>query len=205
MSREAQGSGTGVEPAGEVGMFVFLAAEGLLFGGLLLTYLVGRLRFSEAFSAGSHDLSLPLGTANTAILLTSSFAVALSTIAAKVGRSRVARLLLAATAVLGVIFLAIKGLEYWDEAARSLLPFTDSDLQSPTADLPRTRMFFDVYLALTLTHALHLISGIVVVIGIAAAWRRLVRPEAALTLAALYWHFVDVLWVFLFPLLYLVR
>jgi cytochrome c oxidase subunit 3 len=205
VSETAQGRSVGVEPAGEFGVFVFLASEGLLFGGLLLAYAVARLQPDADFAAGSRELSLPLGTANTAVLLTSSFCAALAAIASDAGRQRWARLGLAATAALGLVFLAIKAAEYWDEAQKGLLPIRDAAVRYPTAKTPPLRLFFDVYFALTLTHALHVVSGIAVLCGIAAGWRRLARPAHVLRLATLYWHFIDVIWVVLFPLLYLVR
>jgi cytochrome c oxidase subunit 3 len=191
--------------AGEFGVFVFLVSEGLLFGGLVLTYVIARLGPGAEFGKASAELSLPLGTLNTAVLLTSSFCAALATIWADAGRDRLARLGFAATGLLGLVFLAIKGTEYWDEAQKGLLPFRDMAARYPTTSPPQFRQFFDVYLALTGTHALHVISGVLLVGGIALFWRRLARPTHTLKMAALYWHFIDVIWVVLFPLLYLVR
>ncbi|MBN9305548.1 MAG: hypothetical protein BGO82_03555 [Devosia sp. 67-54] len=204
MSAEAQGHATGVEPSGEFGVFVFLVSEGLLFSALILGYLVARLAPGADFAAGSRELSLPLGTLNTAVLLSSSFCIALATIWGS-ERSRWARLAALATVALGIVFLCIKGYEYFEEAQKGLLPFRDMSDRYPKAEPQHLRLFFDVYLALTGTHALHVISGIGLVGGIALFWRRLARPAHTLKLAALYWHFIDVIWVFLFPLLYLAR
>ena len=205
MSEAAQGHGTGVERSGEFGVFVFLASEGMLFGALVLGYLIARLSPGADFGAASRELSLPLGTLNTAVLLTSSFCAALATIAADARQDRWARLALVATALLGLAFLGIKAFEYWDEASKGLLPLRKAADRYPAATPPHLRLFFDVYLALTGTHALHLVSGIGLVGGIAIFWSRLARPAHTLKMAALYWHFIDVVWVFLFPLLYLVR
>jgi cytochrome c oxidase subunit 3 len=205
MSAEIQGQGTGVEPSGQFGVFIFLASEGMLFGALILAYLGARIENAPAFLAGSHELSLPLGTTNTAVLLTSSFCAALATIWAEDKRQERARLVLGATAILGVVFIAIKGYEYWDEASRNLLPLPDLALRDPFHQVESTRVFFDAYLALTGTHALHLLSGIALMTGIARFWGRLQHPGHVVRLAALYWHFIDLVWVFLFPLLYLVR
>jgi cytochrome c oxidase subunit 3 len=204
MSAEAQGHGTGVQPSGEFGVFVFLVSEGLLFSALILGYLVARLAPGADFAAGSHELSLPLGTINTAVLLTSSFCIALATIWGE-EHGRWARLACLATAALGVAFLCIKGYEYFEEAQKGLLPFRDMSDRYPRVDPPHLRLFFDVYLALTGTHGVHVISGVGLVGGIAVFWGRLARPTHTLKMAALYWHFIDVIWVFLFPLLYLVR
>ncbi len=205
MADAAQGEGTDVEPSGQFGLFVFLASEGLLFGGLLLVYTVARLVHPEIFVAGAKELSLPLGTANTAILLTSSLAVALATLWSEQQHAARARLSLLVTVCLGAAFLVIKGMEYAQEASRGLLPMPDPSLRDPFATAEPHRLFFNIYLALTGTHALHLITGMLVLGFIALWWRRLHRPAHTLKLAGLYWHFIDVIWVFLFPLLYLVR
>ena len=205
MSATAQGEGTGAERSGEFGMFVFLASEGLLFGALVLGYLIARLSPGADFGAGSRELSLPLGTINTGILLTSSFCAALATIAADAKQDRLARLALVATALLGLAFIGIKALEYWDEAGKGLLPIRNDAARYPATTPPHLRLFFDIYFALTGTHALHLVSGIGLLGGIAALWSRLTRPAHTLKMVVLYWHFIDVVWVFLFPLLYLVR
>lgn len=191
--------------AGEFGVFVFLVSEGLLFSALVLGYVVARLAPNADFAAGSGQLSLPLGSINTAVLLTSSFCAALATIWGDGGRHRRARLMLLATAVLGVAFLCIKGYEYFEEAQRGLLPFRDMSDRYPRLEVAPHRLFFDVYLALTGTHALHVVSGAALVAGVAAFWRRLAHPAHTLRMVVLYWHFIDVIWVFLFPLLYLVR
>jgi cytochrome c oxidase subunit 3 len=196
---------TGLRASGEFGVFVFLVSEGLLFGALVLGYAVVRVTSGSDFAGGSHQLSLPLGTLNTCVLLTSSLAAALATIWGDAKRDGWARLALAATAALGLVFLCIKGYEYFDEAQKGLLPFRDTSDRYPKASPQQFREFFDAYLALTGTHALHLVSGVGLMGGIALFWRRLARPAHTLKMAALYWHFIDVIWVFLFPLLYLVR
>jgi cytochrome c oxidase subunit 3 len=195
----------GVRASGEFGVFVFLVSEGLLFGALVLAYTIARLAPGSDFAGASRELSLPLGTLNTCILLTSSLAAALATIWADAGRSNAARWALLVTAGLGLVFLCIKGYEYFDEAQKGLLPFRDATDRYPKAIVQPHRAFFDAYLALTGTHALHLLSGIGVMAGIALFWKKLARPTHTLKMAALYWHFIDIVWVFLFPLLYLVR
>ncbi len=205
MSAEAEVRTRRARAAADFGMWVFLASEGLIFGGLLLAYVFARLQPGADFAAASKLLSLPLGTANTAILLTSSLVVALATIWAEAGRVRATRIALVVTAGLGLVFLGIKSIEYIDEAARGLLPLFDGSPRYPFLPHPPTHLFFGAYLALTGTHALHLIGGITLMLGVAVLWHRLERPERVLRTCALYWHFVDVIWVVLFPLLYLVR
>jgi cytochrome c oxidase subunit 3 len=189
------------------GVWVFIGSEALLFGGLLLSYLVGRLRHGEGFAAGSHELSFWLGTVNTAILLTSSLTMALADAAAEGGAWRAARRLLLATAALGLAFLAIKFTEYREEIGKGFAPLLGIPLTVETPDPAGTALFGNLYFVMTGLHAVHLASGICVVAGIAWAWER-TEPASRLRRVGstgLYWHFVDVVWVFLYPLLYLVK
>lgn len=204
---EARGEAlpTGLKASGEFGVFVFLVSEGLLFGALILGYIVMRLSPGADFAGASQELSLLLGTLNTCVLLTSSLAAALATMWADGRRENVARIAMLVTAGLGVVFLCIKGYEWFDEAHKGLLPFRDMSDRYPKASPQQHRAFFDAYLVLTGTHGLHLITGIGLMLGLAVFWKRLAHPAHTLKMAALYWHFIDVIWVFLFPLLYLVR
>lgn len=204
-AQSARGEGTGTVPAGEFGVWIFLASETLLFGAVILAYAVARLGHGEAFAAASAMLSLPLGTINTAVLLTSSLAAAVAVIMAERDEARLARLAILATALLGVVFLGIKALEYDNEAKEGLLPILGLTFSFPGADPQHARLFFDLYLALTGLHALHLLTGIGLMMVLAAGWKRFQRPARTLRLSALYWHLIDVVWVFLFPILYLVR
>ncbi|HEU6454710.1 MAG TPA: cytochrome c oxidase subunit 3 [Roseateles sp.] len=207
MSVETQGEPlpTGLKASGELGVFVFLVSEGLLFGALILGYTVMRLSPGADFAGASKELSLLLGTLNTCVLLTSSLAAALATMWADGKRDGYARIAILVTAALGLVFLCIKSYEWFDEAQKGLLPFRDVSDRYPKASPQEHREFFDAYLVLTGTHGLHLISGIGLMLGITVFWKHLVHPAHTLKMAALYWHFIDVIWVFLFPLLYLVR
>ncbi len=191
--------------AASLGMWVFLATEMLFFGAPLLVYLIGRFEHAAAFSTGSHRLETALGVVNTAVLLTSSLAMAYADEAAERGRARLAASCLAVTALLGVVFLLIKAHEYKTEYAEGLLAF--SPLHAPAAS-GGEQLFFNVYLFLTGLHALHLAIGIGAVLAAAAAFA-VPRPREAraaqVRITALYWHFVDVVWIFLLPLLYLVK
>jgi cytochrome c oxidase subunit 3 len=200
-----QGEGTGVGPTGEMGVFIFIGSEAMLFGGLILAYVIGRLQHHDAFVAASAELSLFTGTLNTAILLTSSFAVALATIWGEAGDARKARRAIVATALLGLAFLGVKAYEYADEAARHLLPVLGRPFDYHGPDPEHDHLFFDGYLELTITHGLHVFTGICIMLVLALFWRRFERPAHWLKLGALYWHFIDVIWVFLFPILYMVR
>jgi len=194
------------EPAdpdtGKLGMWVFLASEVLFFGGLFVAYLYGRTHFPAGWAAGSRHTDVGLGTVNTAVLLTSSAAVALAVACEEDERRRrwTARLL-ALTASLGVVFLLLKGVEWHDEWREHLVP-------GPTFALgvAGAQQFFALYFVMTGLHGVHMVCGIAA-LAVLAHGRSRSRPWARarqVEVAALYWHFVDVAWIFLYPLLYLV-
>ena len=186
----------------QLGMWVFLATEVLFFGGLLFAYLYGRSHWPDGFALAGRHTDVLLGTLNTAVLLTSSFAVALAAAAAECGRRDWVARLLWATAALGLAFLAIKGLEYRNDWREGLVPGRAFSL----ASTPGAELFFVLYFLTTGLHALHLTVGIGLMASFAVGARR-GRDWAGpprLQIAALYWHFVDVVWIFLYPLLYLV-
>ncbi|HVZ13112.1 MAG TPA: cytochrome c oxidase subunit 3 [Bauldia sp.] len=194
--------------ADRLGMWVFIASEALLFAAVILAYLVVRAHHSAAFTAGSKELSFPLGTLNTAVLLTSSLAMALAEIRADAPNSfRQARLLMLAAAALGIVFLAIKFTEYHDEISRGLAPLFGWPFAFRGPDVRGAALFFDFYFAMTALHAVHLIVGILAIAGVAIFWGRAAAASRRrrTTAVALYWHFVDVIWVFLYPLLYLIN
>jgi cytochrome c oxidase subunit 3 len=189
--------------ADRLGMIVFLASETMLFGALILALLALRTWEPAAFAATSRRLLLPAGAANTAILLTSSLLVAIAVQARKVDRYRLAAALFAAAAVLGVVFLAIKGTEYRIEYLEGLMPGVGpkQDFASPGA-----RMFMDGYFVATGLHAFHVLVGVALLAG--CGWRlRGAQPPSGVAVGniGLYWHLVDIVWVFLFPVLYLSR
>ena len=189
-----------------VGMWIFLATEVLLFGGMFTAFMVYRLGYAQGFQEAGQHLDVALGSINTAVLLTSSLCMALAVQAAQAVRLRRTLLFLGLTIVLGIVFLGIKGVEYSHEIQANLLP-GPSFVFEGTA--PRqAQLFFDFYFIMTAIHAIHLTIGIGVVGGL-ALYLRLRQPELAarvtqVEVVGLYWHFVDIVWVFLFPLLYLV-
>ncbi len=191
--------------AGTLGVWVFLATELMFFGPLLLGYFHGRLMLPQAFAAGSRHTEVWLGTANTAILLTSSLCMALSVQLRKLGQQRGACWLLVATAFLGLAFLGIKGYEYSLEWGEHLFPGRHFAFDPAMA--AGAQYFFYLYFALTGLHALHLLLGISLVVLMATALARghaeFARHER-IELLGLYWHFVDAIWIFLYPMLYLV-
>jgi cytochrome c oxidase subunit 3 len=191
------------------GMWVFLASELLFFGPLLFGYFYLRVHFPHETALGSRHTLMLAGTVNTAVLLTGSLAVAMAGQAVRADRRHLAARLLGAAAFLGLVFIAIKGFEYYKEFGEHLFPgagFHPIDART-ASDLHGMELFFLLYFALTSLHALHLSIGIVACIVVAL---RLRHPpphalgEDAVELAGLYWHFVDVVWVLLYPLIYLV-
>ena len=187
----------------EFGMWIFIATEILFFGGLLFAYLVARARWPAGFALAGRHADVLLGTLNTAVLLTSSFAVALAVAAKEHEQDRWVARCLWLTAALGLVFLAIKGIEYTNDWHERLIPGSGFAL----AGTPGAEQFFVLYFLTTGLHAVHLSIGI----GVMAAFARGVRRSGSwahpprLQVAALYWHFVDVVWICLYPLLYLVQ
>jgi cytochrome c oxidase subunit III len=187
----------------ELGMWVFLATEVLLFGGLILGYFVYRHNYPAGFAAASRHTEIVIGTANTAILLTSSFLVACAVEAFSAETRKTCVALLSGAIVLGVVFIVLKGIEYTDEYHEHLVPGIDFSFEATRAN--GAQLFFIFYFVATAIHALHMLIGIAV-LGVMAmlTWRWPdTRHRAALHSAALYWHFVDVVWIFLFALIYL--
>jgi cytochrome c oxidase subunit 3 len=193
------------EHASLLGMWVFLGQELLFFGGIFLAYAAMRYAYPETFAAAHEHLNLTIGTINTAVLLLSSYSAALSVWAARTGRLALRTWLMLATAVLGCVFLGLKGLEYVEKFAEGFLPgrfYTGSGIPG------RPDIFFGIYFATTGLHALHVVIGIGLFAFFAFSARFRDDPEALRNTThnvALYWHFVDLVWIYLFPLLYLIR
>jgi cytochrome c oxidase subunit III len=192
--------------AATLGMWIFLATEVMFFGGLFTGYAVYRLRYPHAFAVASAQLNLVYASVNTVVLLTSSLTMALAVYFAKIGRRRWLAAFLSITALLGTAFLVIKSFEYHSDYMDNLVPglaFVADDWQEPGG----VRLFLLLYYFMTGVHALHLIVGIVLMLVLAVlAWRGHFKPwhVAPVEVGGLYWHFVDVIWIFLLPLLYMV-
>jgi len=184
-----------------LGMWAFLATEVLFFGSLIAAYLNYRIWFGNELIAAARHTKIVLGTANTAILLTSSACMAMAVMTREAGGRRAPVLWLLATAALGLAFVVVKGTEYFLEYQEHLVPALNFDLShySGTGEI-----FFVWYFCATGLHALHLLIGIGMVLWLAMriGSDRLESPSAT-RLIGLYWHFVDVVWIFLFPLIYL--
>jgi cytochrome c oxidase subunit 3 len=186
----------------KLGMWLFLFTEIVLFGGLFLLYSVYRSQYPLDFHNGGQHLDTLLGVANTVILLTSSLTVALSITAMQKDNRKVTMLCLAATILLGTAFLVNKYIEWSAEIRHGIYPNSPELLQRPEG----TRLFFGLYYSMTGLHGLHVFAGIIVLSAmLALVGRRKISSTAFVKLenAGLYWHLVDVIWIFLLPLLYL--
>ena len=190
--------------ASTLGMWVFLVTEVLFFGGLFLVYLVYRSTYPDAFIAGSHELDVLLGGINTAVLITSSLTMALAVHAAQTGHRRTLMIFLVVTMVLGAAFLGIKSVEYYHKFVEHHVP--GPGFQFEEEYIRHAQLFFSLYFIMTGLHALHMIIGLGIMTWMLWwSWRGIITAEyySPIEISGLYWHFVDIVWIFLFPLLYL--
>jgi cytochrome c oxidase subunit 3 len=188
-----------------LGMWLFLATEILLFAGLFCGYAVYRFEFPEAFKECSRHLELTAGTVNTVVLITSSLTVALAIHYARSNRPKAAAICLVLTLVFALAFLGIKGIEYRAHFHEKSLPGKYYAFEE--VKIPGAAMFFSLYFLMTGLHGLHVVVGMSVLGWI--LWRTLQgryneRYYTGLELGGLYWHLVDLVWIFLYPLLYLI-
>ena len=209
----AEGSGTTVAhqfedaaqqaEASQLGMWTFLATEVLFFGGLFLAYMVYRWFYPEGFAAGSRHTDLFYGTLNTAVLLTSSLTMALAVHAGQEGRARPAIRCLLLTLVFAAAFLVVKGFEYHADIVEGLVPGRAFNPSMP----PHAELFFWLYWAMTGLHTFHVVVGMILISFITlliGRKRNADRFSNPIEVIGLYWHFVDLVWIFLYPLLYLI-
>jgi cytochrome c oxidase subunit 3 len=190
--------------ADTLGIWVFLASEILFFGGMFTAYTVYRTAFPSAFEAASGHLNLLLGGINTGVLLTSSLTMTFADDAVVAGNRRAVAFWLSVTAALGTAFLVIKGFEWRDEFREQLAPLFGRPFHFAEPYTDQARLFFSFYFALTGLHALHLFIGVVLMlVMLGFTLRNAPRLDAKVIVAGLYWHLVDLIWVFVFPLLYL--
>ncbi|HEU6448090.1 MAG TPA: cytochrome c oxidase subunit 3 family protein [Verrucomicrobiae bacterium] len=188
--------------ASHFGMWVFLATEILFFGGLFLSYAIYRYFYQDAFAEGVKHTLIFYGTLNSCLLLTSGLTMALAVQAATEGRMKVIPPLLIVTILFGLAFLAAKGMEYREDLDDRVLPGPNFDPSLPA----HTQIFFWLYWAMTALHAVHMMVGIgVLSVMTILALRKKFSAEyyTPLEIAGLYWAFVDIVWIFLYPLLYL--
>jgi cytochrome c oxidase subunit III len=193
-----------------LGMWVFLATEVLIFGALFTGYASYRSWYFASFEAASRHLNVLIGGVNTIVLLTSSLTMALAVRSAQLGRRGALIALLILTALLGTVFLALKGVEYYSDYREKLVPGLAFDAEAwrhDSVNPGHVQLFLVFYYVMTGLHAVHLTIGIVIMAVLALmAWYRAFSPEYHTPVAmwGLYWHFVDIVWIFLLPLLYLV-
>ncbi len=193
--------------ASTLGMWVFLLTEVLFFGGLFFGYLIYRMWYFEAFAEASRDLDLVLGSFNTVVLIASSLTMALAVRAAQTSEeSRKIVFWLLLTIVLGSIFLGVKAVEYEHKFAVGHVPGAGFHGEGPWA--AQQQLFFSLYFLMTGLHAIHMVIGVAllgVITYMASKGRFDGHYYSPVEVAGLYWHFVDLVWIFLFPLLYLVE
>jgi cytochrome c oxidase subunit 3 len=192
--------------AATLGMWVFLVTEVLFFGGLFAAYSIYRAWYPDAFAAASHHLDLTLGTINTVVLITSSLTMALAVHAAQTGERRLLMLFLIATMILGGVFLGIKGYEYAHKFAEGHVPGAAFHFEEESLSR-QAQVFFSLYFVMTGLHALHMIIGLGIMLWMLWwAWNGTIGRSyfSPIEVSGLYWHFVDIVWIFLFPLLYLI-
>jgi cytochrome c oxidase subunit III len=197
-----------------LGMWIFLGTEVMFFGGLFCAYLIYRGWYYVDFATASRSIDARLGAANTAVLICSSLTVVLSIWAAQTARRGLMLAMLVLTMLFGVTFLAIKGKEYHDKFVEHHVPGPSFSFHNEIPDRPgeyanpqHAQIFFALYFIMTGLHALHMIIGLGVFTWLLwAAWRGRFTPEyhTPLEIGGLYWHFVDIVWIYLFPLLYLI-
>ncbi len=187
--------------AANMGMWAFIAQEIMFFGGLFAGYTVYRFKYLGAFIEGSNYLPLELGALNTAVLIASSFTMAMAVRAAQQGAKNPLLRWILATMALGTTFLVIKAFEYADKYHHGLLPGFSFDGSG------QLKIFFSFYFAMTGMHALHMIIGLGLMVWLIPKIRRGTYTSeyfSPIENFGLYWHFVDIVWIFLFPLLYLI-
>lgn len=196
------------QEAGLLGMWLFLATETMLFGGVFLGFAISRLNLTSAFMSAAQRLDLLMGSINTAIILTSGLTMALTDVYVHAHRRRASLMCLAATLVLGLAFLGLKAHEYHHEYQEHLMPLLGLPFDFEGAHVGGARLFFDFYYTLTGLHAVHMTVGlgiIIVLMVLCWRWREPSRLARQVQIAGMYWALVDVMWIFIFTCLYLLR
>ncbi|MEM7481499.1 MAG: cytochrome c oxidase subunit 3 family protein [Acidobacteriota bacterium] len=196
--------------ASTLGMWLFLVTEIMFFGGLFCAYLIYRGASFDAFAEASRSLDLYLGGFNTAVLIGSSLTMALAVWAAQVSKRKALIVFMILTIVLGAVFLGVKVIEYSGKFAHHHVPGDSFEWAPPYGDPANeagTEMFFSLYFAMTGLHAAHMIIGMgFLAYLLIPAWQGKFNADwyNPVECFGLYWHFVDIVWIFLFPLLYLI-
>lgn len=187
-----------------IGIWLFLMTEVMMFGGLFVAYTVYRFNHPQAFVEGSSSMDIVLGSINSAILLTSSLTMGFAELSAKLGRQRLLTVLLLVTILIGLAFLGIKFTEYYEHYQQHEAPGVWFNHAGPLA--PAVQMFYVFYFIMTGLHAVHMIIGIFLILGL--IFRNFIGSFSAkyytpVSVVGLYWHFVDIVWIFLYAIFYL--
>lgn len=200
--------------ASNLGMWIFLGTEVMFFGGLFCAYLIYRLLYFGDFAAASRSINAALGGTNTAVLICSSLTVVLAIWGAQTARRGVMLGSLVLTMLFGLAFLGIKGIEYHDKFVEHHVPGASFSFHEEIPGHPdqyanprHAQIFFALYFIMTGLHALHMVVGLGIFTWLLwAAWKGRFTPHyhTPLEIGGLYWHFVDIIWIYLFPLLYLI-
>jgi cytochrome c oxidase subunit 3 len=194
--------------ASTLGMWIFLITEVMFFGGMFLAYTIYRSTYPEVFALASSSLNVYIGAANTVVLLCSSLTMVLAVRAAQLGQKNAIILFLILTLLLGGIFLGVKAYEWNEKFVEHHIPGPTFHFEGiPQASQGHTQLFFSLYFAMTGLHALHMVIGAGLLLYLIFEARKGKYTAAYMTpvdMIGLYWHFVDVIWIFLFPLLYLI-
>ena len=192
--------------ASTVGMWVFLITEIMFFGGMFLAYFVYRQAYPAAFASASNKTSLLIGAFNTTVLICSSLTMAMAVRSAATGKRQLIILFLVLTFILGLTFLGVKGYEWHDKYVHHEVPGINFNCEG-CVDAQHTPLFFSLYFGMTGLHAAHMVVGCgILIFLIIHAFKGVYIPEwhTPVELFGLYWHFVDIIWIFLFPLFYLI-
>ena len=193
-----------------LGMWVFLITEVMFFGGTFLTYTVNRSLYPAVFGEASRQLNVGLGGFNTAVLITSSLTMAMAVWASQTGKKKQLILFLCATLLLGSVFLGVKYIEYAEKFHHLLVPGPNFQFEPAAGDVgvrAHAQLFFSLYFGMTGLHALHMIVGAGLLVWLlrqAVRGRFTPQYNSPVGICGLYWHFVDIVWIYLFPLLYLI-
>ena len=187
-----------------MGMWLFLFTEVLLFGGMFLAYTIYRYQFPAEFTLAGMELSTAMGTLNTVILLTSSLTMALSIVAVQKKNKKLAVIFLSATILMGLVFLVNKYFEWSTKIHHGIYPGSEELMNKGNGEI----LFFGLYYTMTGLHALHIVIGLII-LGFVLVFliKNKIRSDKYVQLenAGLYWHLVDLIWIFLFPLFYLIH
>jgi cytochrome c oxidase subunit 3 len=194
--------------ASTLGMWIFLITEIMFFGGMFLAYTIYRSSYPHVFAVASNTLNVYIGAANTVVLLCSSFTMVMAVRAAQLGHRKTIVVFLILTLLLGLVFLGVKAYEWNEKFQEHHVPGATFHIEELPPEMQgQAQLFFSLYFLMTGLHALHMVIGVGIVGTITWwAWRGKYSAQymTPVDVGGLYWHFVDIIWIFLFPLLYLI-